>query len=284
MSRPVHVVIDSTASIPPELRRALPLTVVPNMLNWQGVSLRDEIDISPSEFYTRLKTDPELPTTSQAPPAAFGETFDSLLEQGRQVLAILLSSKISGTYQSALLAQADRPGEPITLIDSLSSGMGSGWAAVLAARAAQAGADLPACLDLARRALANSGVLGTVNTLEFLHRTGRIGGARRFLGSALDLKPILELRDGEIQGVDRVRTRTRALQRLLDLVEERIGGREPVRLAIMHANDPETAALLVERVQTRFRPVETVTSEFSPILGVNFGEGTVGVCYLAGME
>lgn len=284
MSNPVAIVIDSTSSIPERFLQELPITVVPAILNWSGQSYRDGVDISAQEFYERLRTDQDQPSTSQVPPAALGEAFDHLLGEGYDVLAVLLSSKISGTYQSGLIAQADRPGKPIVVLDSLSSGMGLGWAAVAAARAAKAGADLEACRTVAEEAFGKTGVVGTVNTLKYLHRAGRIGGASRFLGSALNMKPILEVSDGIIDGVDRVRTRSKAITRMLDLLEERIDGREPVHLAVMHANDPETAEKLVEMVQDRFEPVETVVSEFSPILGTNFGEGTLGVCFLAGME
>lgn len=284
MTPRVAVVIDSTASIPQRFIEELPITIVPNMLNWEGESFRDGIDILPEAFYERLKTSSEHPTTSQVPPSVMGQAFDRLHDEGYAVLAILLSQKISGTYQSGLIAQAERPGRPIRVIDSESSGMGSGWAAVMAARAARRGADLAACEAVAREALANAGVVGTVNTLKYLHRAGRIGGAARFLGSALNLKPVLELKEGIIEGVDRVRTRRKAIARMLDLLEERIAGRVPVRLAVMHANDYAAAASLEEQVKDRFMPLETTISDFSPILGTNFGEGTLGVCFLAGME
>ena len=200
------------------------------------------------------------------------------------MLAITLSSELSGTYQSAVLAKADRPEANIEVLDSRSSGMGLGWAAIHTARAAQAGADLATCKQIAEEALQNIGVVGTVNTLKYLHRAGRIGGAARFLGAALNLKPILEVTGGIIDGVDRVRTRGKAIDRMLDLLEERLAGRTPVRLGVMHANDLKTADKLVEMVNARFNPVETTVSIFSPILGANFGEGTVGVCFLAGMD
>lgn len=284
MTRPVAVVIDSTSSIPTEFLDSLPITVVPAMLEWSGVSYRDYIDITPTEFYIRLRDDPEQPTTSQVTPAILGQAFDQLHESGFDVLAILLSSKLSGTYQSGTIAKSDRPDRNIVVLDSLTSGMGLGWAAVMAARAAKSGANLEACKAVAEKALQNVGVVGTVNSLKYLHRAGRIGTASRFLGSALNLKPILEVADGIIEGVDRVRTRTKAITRMLDLLEERIAGRTPVRLGVMHANDSEGAEILLKLVKERFSPIETVVSDFSPILGANFGEGTLGVCYIAGME
>jgi len=281
---PTAIVIDSTASLPEAFPGDLPLTVVPAILNWNGTSYRDGLDITATAFYERLRIDPVHPTTSQVPPGSFGETFERLLAAGFDVLTLVVSSRISGTYQSAQIARDDLPGSNIVVLDSLSSGMGLGWAAITAARAAKGGADLDACRVIAEKALEHIGVVGTVNTLKYLHRSGRIGGASRFLGSALDLKPVLELRDGLIDGVDRVRTRRKAIARMLDLLEERIAGRSPVRLAVMHANDPDTADRLLELVSDRFEPVETAVSIFSPILGAAFGEGTVGVCYIAGIE
>ena len=284
MTRPVAIVIDSTSSIPTEFLDTLPITVVPAMLEWSGVSYRDYIDITPTEFYIRLRDDPNQPTTSQVTPAILGQAFDQLHEEGFDVLAILLSSKLSGTFQSGTIAQADRPDRNIVVLDSLTSGMGLGWTAITAARAAKAGADLQACKAVAENALKNVGVVGTVNSLKYLHRAGRIGTASRYLGSALNLKPVLEVTDGIIDGVDRVRTRTKAIARMLDLLETRIAGRKPVRLGVMHANDLEGAEMLVKMVNERFSPLETVVSDFSPILGANFGEGTLGVCYIAGVD
>jgi len=122
-----------------------------------------------------------------------------------------------------------------------------------------------------------------VDTLEFLHRGGRIGGGQRFLGSALNIKPILELRDGRVEAVERVRTRKKSLVRLVEMIGERIAGKQPVRLAALHANAAEEARLMLEMAKERYHPVETVFSEVSPVVGTHAGPGVLGLCYMAGM-
>jgi DegV family protein with EDD domain len=284
MSNPVAVVIDSTSSIPEELRAELNITIAPNLLLWSGETLQDGVDIQPTDFYIRLESSKELPTTSQVTPVKMGQLFDNLLDQGFDVLAILMSPTFSGTYQSGLIAQRDRPEKNIVVLDSTSSGMGSGWVAVAAARAAAGGADLAVCQKVAEAAIPNVGVLGMLDTLKYLHRSGRIGGARRYLGTALRVKPILEIADSQILPVEQVRTKKKALPRLVEITQERIGERTPVRLAVMHANSLKNAQIVYELAKKQLQPIEIIMTELSPALGTNFGEGTIGLCYLAGVE
>jgi DegV family protein with EDD domain len=176
------------------------------------------------------------------------------------------------------------PNENIEVIDSLTGSMGAGWPILKAARAAAAGASLAKCKTIAERALDNIGILLMVDTLEFLHRGGRIGSAQRFLGAALNFKPILEVANGEFVGLERVRTRHRALNRLVELLEERIRGRSPVHLAAVHANAHTVAKELLEMAGSRIKLVETSISEMSPAVGVHLGPGTVGLAFMAGVE
>jgi DegV family protein with EDD domain len=282
MPSPVTVITDSTASIPEDIRAELNITAAPNLLHWGGETLRDGVDIQPAAFYERLATSRELPTTAQVPPAAFGELFDEAHARGQDVLCIIMSPAFSGTYQSALLAQKDRPGRNIVVLDSLASGMATGWAAITTARLASSGAGLAACRAYAERAIPNTGVIGMLDTLKYLHRSGRIGAAKRFLGSALNLKPLLEIADSAIAPLEQVRTHRRAFPRMVEILRERIGGRKPLRLAVMHANSPEPAARLRELAAAELKPIEVITTDLSPALGANFGEGTLGICYLAG--
>ncbi len=139
------------------------------------------------------------------------------------------------------------------------------------------------CKALAEKSIEHIGVVFAVDTLEFLHRGGRIGGGQRFLGSALNIKPILELTGGRVEAVERVRTRKKSLLRLVEIVEERIGGRVPVRLATLHANAPEEAKEVLEIANQRLGAIETVFSEVSPVVGTHAGPGTVGLAFMAGM-
>jgi DegV family protein with EDD domain len=280
----VAFVIDSTAYLPEELTEGYPIHVVPLVVIWSGETLRDGFEIQPGEFYARLKTAKEIPSTSQPSPAAVKEVYEKLLAEGYEILSVLISSKFSGTVASAEQALAQLPGAKIELIDSLTASMGVGWPVVMAARAAAGGAGLAECKAIVEKALANSGVLLMVDTLEFLHRGGRIGGAKRFLGTALRLKPILAVVDGSFVGLEQVRTRGKALARLVDLLEERIAGRRPVRLAAVHSAAPEVARDLLERAAARLNPIETTIAQVSPTVGVHLGPGAAGFCFTAGVD
>lgn len=280
----VALVTDSATYLPKEFLDKYTIRVVPEMLIWSGQELRDGVDIQPKEFYTRLQTTREMPTTSQPSPAAVKEVFDELLAEGDDILGIFLSSKFSGTFASAEQAKAMLPNENIEIIDSLTGSMGAGWPIIATAQAAEKGAGLAECKAFAEKALDHVGILLMLDTLEYLHRGGRIGGAQRFLGNALNLKPILEVVEGSFIGLERVRTRQKALKRLVELLVERIGGRAPVHLAVLHANAPELVEQLHDEAAARVHPIETVLAEVSPAVGVHLGPGTVGFAFMAGIE
>lgn len=279
----VALVTDSTAYIPKDMVNEYDISVAPQVLIWGQETFRDGVDISPDEFYTRLKKSKTMPTTSQVNMATFQQIFQRLLDENHDVLAILLSNRLSKTLESALQARELFPGAPIEVVDSWSTAMAMGFQVLSVARLAQQGAKLAECKALAEKATAYTGVMFAVDTLEFLYRGGRIGGATRFLGSALNIKPILELRDGRVEPVERVRTRKKSLMRLVEMVGERIAGRQPVRLASLHANAAEEAKEILEIAIERYNPIETVFSEVSPVVGNHAGPGTVGLTFMAGM-
>lgn len=282
----VAVVTDSTAYIPEHLTNGYNLHSIPLQVIWGEETFRDGVDITPLEFYTRLQNAKVMPTTSQPSPAAFKQVYASLLEQGFDILSVHISSKLSGTIDSAVQAKEMIQSDRIEIVDSLSAGMALGFQALLAARAASEGKPLAEIKSMAEKANDLTGVLFAVSTLEFLHRGGRIGGAQAFLGTALGLKPILGLADGKIVAVEKIRTMNKAIDRVIDLTVERIGGRRPVRLAALHANAPAEAERLLEKLCQRFNPAdiaEAFSASVSPVIGTHTGPGTVGVAFLAGM-
>lgn len=279
----VALVTDSTAYIPKDLVAKYDITVAPQILIWGEENLLDGVDIQPSEFYTRLKSAKVMPSSSQVTPKFFYEIFKQQVDQGNKVLAVLLSSDLSGTIASALQAQDMLPGAPIEIIDSRTTAMALGFQVLAAARAAEAGANLAEMKAVVEQAKNNVGVVFAVDTLEFLHRGGRIGGGARFLGSALQLKPILEVTGGKVEGIEKVRTRSKSLNRLVELIVNRIGSRTPVHLATLHANAPDDAKLLLEEVSKQIQPQESVFAEVSPVVGTHAGPGTVGLAFLAGL-
>jgi DegV family protein with EDD domain len=259
------------------------ITVAPQVLIWGNETFRDGVDIQPEEFYTRLQKTTVMPTTSQVTIASFKEIFTHLLDEGNEVLAVLLSAKLSGTIDSAVQAREMLPGSPIDIVDSQTTAMALGYLALIAARAAEEGASLAECKALAESGIQNTGVVFAVDTLEFLHRGGRIGGASRFLGTALKLKPILEVTGGRVEAIERVRTRSKSLERVVDIIVERIAGRAPVRLATLHANSPADARQILDMATARLNVVESIISEISPVVANHAGPGTVGLAFLAGM-
>lgn len=280
----VVLVTDSSTYLPQEFLDKFPIKMVPVSLIWLGEVLRDGVDIQPKEFYTRLKTAYELPTTSQPTPQAFKEEFEKLLEKGHEVLGVFLSSKLSGTFASAQQALAMLPNKAIEIIDSLTGSMGAGWPIISAAKAALQGASLEECKAIVTRALKHVGILLVPDTLEYLHRGGRIGLAQRFLGDILHIKPILEVVEGRFIGLERVRTSQKALKRLVDLLEARIADRRPIHLGVLHANAPELAQQLLNEVIARLNPEETLLADVSPAVGAHLGPGTVGFAYMAGFS
>jgi DegV family protein with EDD domain len=285
MSNQVAIVTDSTAYLPAEHLKQYNITLTPLSVIWGDQIYRDGVDLLPGEFYKRLAESKVLPTTSQVTPAAFQSTFQSLLGAGYDVLGIFLSSKISGTVQSALQARDMFPdaAEKIAIVDSLWTTMAMGWPILTAARAAQAGEDLAECQKIAEYACAHSGVLFVVETLEFMRRGGRIGGAQAFLGTVLNIKPVLEMRNGKIEAVEKVRTKQKAIQRVVEIVGERIKGSPSIRLAATHANSEGDASSLLEAACTELNPVETFCCPLSPVLGTHTGPGTIALNFMSGI-
>ena len=281
----IAIVTDSTSYIPGDLVTKHNITVAPQVLIWDDKTYRDGVDIQSADFFARLKTSKTMATTSQVSVADVQSIFQGLVEKDYEVLGIFISSKLSGTIQSATQAKAlmESAGDKVTVIDSNSTAMAMGFQALSAARAAQDGANLQDCVALAEKARQNTGLFFAVDTLEFLHRGGRIGGAQRFLGTLLNMKPILALDDGKVEGIERIRTKSKALDRVLELIMENTKGKSPVRIATLHANAPDEAKSLLAKAEKELNPVESIFSEVSPVIANHAGPGTVGLAYMAGM-
>lgn len=279
----VAIVTDSTVNLPQNIINEYSITVVPQIVIWDDKVYRDGIDIQTVEFYNRLQTSSTMPSSSQVSPITMRDTFTGLLDQGFEVLVITVSSLLSGTMNSAIQAKEMLPGKPVELVDSLTASMALGFQVLMAARAAKNGASLQECKAVAEKARAQSGVYFVVDTLEFLHRGGRIGGAARLLGTALNLKPILTVTDGKIEPVARVRTQKKAFEKLLDIIAGKLDHGEVTRLSVLHANAASQADQLMSDLVQRFHPAETILTEVSPVIGTHTGPGTIGIAYLKDM-
>ena len=278
----VAVVTDSTAYIPKEYLEKYSISVVPQILIWGEQTFEDGVDILPDEFYRRLASAKVMPTSSQPHVSNMKETFSTLLDQGYSVLGIFISAKLSGTLQSAMQAREMLAGgqEKIEIVDSLSTTMAMGFQVLTAARAAADGASLEECKILAENARLCTGVYFVVDTLEFLHRGGRIGGAQRLLGTALNLKPILAVQDGRVDAIERIRTKRRAMERLVEIIVEQCAGKPVVRLAALDANAPHEAKELLDSASGQLNVIEKIFTEVSPVVGTHIGPGTVGLAYM----
>ena len=281
----ISVVTDSTSWMPRDLIAKYNITVAPQVLIWGEQTLNDGVDIQPDEFYARLKTAKVLATTSQVPVPVMEKIFREQVGQGADVIGIFVSSKLSGTVQSAMLAREmmGKAGEKVHIVDSLATAMAMGFQVLATSRAIADGAGLADAKAVAEKARDHTGVYFAVDTLEFLHRSGRIGGAQRLLGTALNMKPVLALQDGRVDAVERIRTKRKAVERVIEIVVEKTKGKTPIRLATLHANAGQEAKEMLERAAQELNPVEALFTEVSPVVGNVAGPGVVGLAYMAGM-
>ncbi len=279
---PIKIITDSTAYLPLSLVKQYAIEVIPLTLLWEGNSYRDGVDIQASEFYRRLENANSLPTTSQISVQEFSDKYRELLDQGYELLVMPISKGISGTLYSALQAKSEFPGRPIEVIDTRLVSMALSFQVLAAARAAEQGASLAECKAVAESAYSKIGVYFTVDTLKYLAAGGRINSARRILGTALSIKPLLEIRDGKIELVESVITKRKAIERMIQRCEQDIDGHTPVRVSVFHANVPELAQSLLERVVKQFNAVEGILSEVSPVVGAHTGPGTISIAFMAG--
>jgi len=273
----VRIVTDSTADLTPEQQRASGITVVPLNVHFGDQVFRDHVDLSADEFFRRLKASPQLPRTSQPSVGVFEEAYRTLRNGGDEIVSVHLSSKVSGTYNSALMAAQSLGDGAIDVVDSLSTSMALGFMALEGARLARAGKDRKAIAERLQALVSKARVICVVDTLTYLERGGRIGKARALLGSLLNVKPILQLKDGEVVPLGRARGRPQALSRLVELLE-RDG--KVSQLAIMHGAAQSDAEQLRDRVASTYPGLDILLTEIGAVLGTHTGPGVIGFTYL----
>jgi DegV family protein with EDD domain len=279
----VKIITDSTAYLPQQYVDQYGIEVLPLTLNWDGKSFLDGVDIKANDFYIQLKDSNSLPTTNAISIHSYAECIQKLLDQDFEVLILPISSGISASYFNAVKAVESFNGRPVDIIDTRLVSMALSFMVLAAARAAEQGVSLAEVKQVAVDSYKHIGVYFTVATLKYLHKGGRIGSAKRLLGSALSIKPILQIRDGKIEASGSAVTRKKALDRIIKLVGDGINGQTPVRISVFHALDLDTAHVLIERCQKEFNPVEMILSEVSPVVGAHVGPGTVSIAWMAGM-
>ncbi len=275
----VAIVTDSVANLPADVIREHKIYVIPQIINWEGQSLLDQIDITTEEFYRRLPLSKELPKTSQPSPGQFTEHFQKVAEGAESIVAVFVSAELSGTIQSAHLGAEAMGDYPIEIVDSRSASLGLGLLAIAAARYAAEGHDYHTVAAYVRALIPRLRVLFVVDTLEYLHKGGRIGGAKRLVGSVLSIKPVLHLENGRIEPLASIRTKSKAIQHMLDVVLEEMRGKSKIHAGVIHANAAEEALYIADKVRGAVSPNELIINELTPAIGANVGPGIVGMGY-----
>ncbi|MGD2205339.1 MAG: DegV family protein [Anaerolineae bacterium] len=281
----VAIVTDSCASIPEVLIEALNIHWVPYYIHRGEEILRDLVTAQRASFYRWLPTADELPKTASPGPGDYVTMYRKLAEEGdvREIVSIHMTSKGSGAYQAAKVAQtmmADLlPDLKIEVIDTLNVSMCQGWMVIEAARAALAGQSLTDIVDLVKAMMPTSRMIQTADTLKYLYMGGRIGRAKHLVGSLLNIKPLIGMEEGVIVALGQARSRRRAYEAIADRVEavaDRLG---QLKIAYVHAAAQAEAEKLKGVVEGRLMAAESLIAELSPALGVHTGPGTAGVCY-----
>jgi DegV family protein with EDD domain len=278
----VAIVTDSISSLTPALGKEYGVHVVPIHIVFGTQAYRDGIDLDAEQFYSRLNGSKQMPTTSQPTAADFKDCYAKIVGQAQAVVSIHASKKVSATVDSARVACTELPDLPIYVIDSNNLSMGQGLMVLAAARAAAAGNSAEEIVQLVEGLIPKTYVLFTVETLEYLRRGGRIGGATALLGSALKIKPVLHIADGQVEPLEKPRTRKRAVGRLLDLMDERVGSSDAIHAAVLHCDAAQDAQRLAEKIAVRFNCAELHIVEAGPTIGAHGGPGTLGVTFYAG--
>ena len=273
----VRIVSDSACDLPPALCAELGIEIVPLTIRFGADELVDRVELTTEAFWERLARSTVLPETAAPSVGAFESTFRKLQESGADgIVCINLSSRMSATMQSAQIAAKALDGVcPVSVIDSKSASMGIGMLCIEAVRVASEGGDLDTVVAAVESARDRSHILFTVDTLEYLRKGGRIGGAQAMLGSMLSIKPVITVKDGAVEPAGKVRTRSKALRFVVDRVKER-----PVEsLCVLHAQAPD-----VDDFIAMLEPIvpdsEIVVGEIGPVVGVHAGPATIGVTWL----
>jgi DegV family protein with EDD domain len=277
---PVALITDSAGDVPAKLREQYDIIMVPMHIIWGTQDLLDQVDIDSDTFYHRLPKDPTHPKTAQPTAQEFLDVINQAKSAGaKEAVVVTISNQMSGTIESVKQAR-EQADIPIHIVDSLSASMGQGWQVLAAARAREAGGDAQAMVAAADKVRQTLQVIFAVETLEFLHRGGRIGGAVKLVGTALQLKPQLYVdhKTGRVEPGERTRTYKKAVERMYEVFFQKMDTSKPMHIAVLHAAAHEEAEAILARIQNEYKPAELFAFQASPVIGTHAGPGTVGLC------
>jgi DegV family protein with EDD domain len=280
----VAIVTDSVASIPEPILQELGIHWVPYYVHRGLETLRDLVDIDRESFYNWLPSANELPTSANPSSYDYEQMYENLIRNGfLEIVSIHITSKGSGAFQAATIAKnnvSDRfPHSNIKVLDSLNVSMCQGWMVIESARAALAGATIEKIVELVHGMIPITHMLQTADTLKYLYMGGRIGKAKHLVGSLLCIKPLISMQDGVIVSLGQARSRNKAYQMMVEIIEKKVGYSGKIKIAYVHANAIGEIEKIKKLVEQRFAIVESLIAELPPALGVHTGPGTAGLCY-----
>ena len=274
----LKIVTDSTAYLPEDYVRKHDIRVVPLYVHFGNEAFKDGVDLSHDEFYARLAEARDLPTSSQPSAGEFHAVFEDLANKGHDIIVLTISSKLSGTWDSAMAAKQMLPEANIEVVDTLTTSVGLHLLVQAAIEAAAGGATLQEAAELVEDLKGKIYLWFVVDTLEYLAKGGRIGNARAFMGTLLKVKPILTLQDGAIEPCEQVRSTAKARARMVELVVEAMGERGcDATISIASALVPEDAQKLGNQLVQKLECAEPLQGNIGPVLGVHTGPGVIGV-------
>jgi DegV family protein with EDD domain len=271
----IKVVTDSAADIPSELAQRLDITVLPCYIIFGSEVYRDGVDLTPREFYDKLATSSILPTTSQPPLGLFVETYQNLLQKSDGIVSIHIASTLSGIFNAARVAADALSTDPIVVIDSQQLSMGAGWQVIMAAQAAQGGHTLEEVVSLVQAVQPRVRAAAMLDSLEHVRRGGRISRVTALMGTALGVKPLLQIVTGEVTAIATVRTRGKALRRLAEFVAAQGAFKE---LCVAHADAADAAQEVVESLSTVHPRERLLVCQAGAAITTHLGLGAVGIC------
>jgi DegV family protein with EDD domain len=277
----VKIVAATTAGIPPEVAQQLDLTIVPLRVNFGTETLRDTVEISPVAFLDRLAASKQFPTTSQPPAGDFVTVFQKIRAAGDDALCVLLSNKLSGTVMSANAACEQLQDSHLHVFDTLNVAVGEAILVTEAARLAQAGKSVPEIVQRLEFMRDRVRLYFVVDTLEYLAKGGRLINAQAFIGTVLQMKPILKVENGLVDGAERVRTISKAHARLRDIVEEGIRGKSNVQVSVMYTTIKDKAQHLADEIRADYHLPEIPVFTISPVVSAHTGPRALGVAFYA---
>jgi DegV family protein with EDD domain len=274
----LQLIGDSTCNLPPELLAAHNIPTAPIAIQFGEQSFDEFLTIDRDLFYRKVEDTGTIPTTSQPSPAWFAEQYRRAARARTQVLVITLTSQHSGTHQSAVLARSMVPEADVEVFDSVSISLGTGWMLLEAAQMSRSGATRSAIVQRLAAIRRSSHLYLTPATLKYLQMSGRVGKLQGAIASLLNVKPIIILKDGALEARETVRTRGKAIERMLALAQAAVGA-APIRMGVVHARAPEEARQLLERVTSRLNCETVMVEDLVPSLAVHGGPGVLGLAF-----